>query len=243
MFVTMKLKCIIIDDEPVARKILQEFIEDIDFLELVGEAENPLKAMSLLSNHEINIIFLDINMSKLNGIDFLKNSRVTASIIMTTAFSEYAAEAYGLDVLDYLVKPIAFDRFLKACTKAMKVYETKKVLPELHEKSNDHFFIKCDNKIEKIFYQDLLYAEAMLNYVMLYTNSKKMMVYITIKSLEEQLPSGIFIKVHKSFIVNIVKIKSIEGNMINIGDAKITISQNLRETVIHKIVKDKMIKR
>ena len=162
---------------------------------------------------------------------------------MTTAFSEYAVEAYGLDVLDYLVKPIAFDRFLKACNKAKQAQESKKASPTLPQRSNDHFFIKCDNKIEKIFYHDLLYAEAMLNYVMLHTSSKKMMVYIAIKSLEEQLPSDIFIKVHKSFIVNIIKVKSIEGNMINIGDAKITISQNLREMVIDKIVKDKMIKR
>lgn len=114
----MKLKCIIIDDEPIARKVLQEFVEEIDYLELTDQAENPLKAMSLLSENDIDIIFLDINMPKINGIDFVKSSRTTASIIMTTAYAEFAAEAYGLDVLDYLVKPIAFDRFLKACNKA-----------------------------------------------------------------------------------------------------------------------------
>lgn len=239
----MKLKCIIIDDEPIARKVLQEFIEEINYLELTGQAENPLKAISLLNNNDIDIIFLDINMPKINGIDFLKNSTINANIIMTTAYAEYAVEAYGLDVLDYLVKPIAFDRFLKACNKAMKACESKKISPALPQKNNDHFFIKCDNQIEKIFYQDLLYAEAMLNYVMLYTSSKKMMVYITIKSLEEQLPADIFIKVHKSFIVNINKIKSIEGNILDIGNEKIAISQNLREKVINEIVKDKMIKR
>ncbi|MGZ4034194.1 MAG: LytR/AlgR family response regulator transcription factor, partial [Bacteroidia bacterium] len=211
--------------------------------ELTGEAENPLKAMSLLKSDTIDIIFLDINMPKINGIDFLKTLNSRASIIMTTAYAEYAVEAFGLDVLDYLVKPVAFDRFVKACNKAMKIRDSKNVLSEGAQKNNDHFFIKCDNQIEKIFYQDLLYAEAMLNYVMLYTSSKKMMVYITIKSLEEQLPSDIFIKVHKSFIVNIAKVKSIEGNMLNIGETKITISQNLREAVINKIVKDKMIKR
>src|SRR6201981_1586376 len=234
----MKLKCIIIDDEPIARKVLREFIADIDFLELIGEAENPLKAMSFLTNDEIDIIFLDINMPKINGIDFLKNSKRNASIIMTTAYADHAVEAYGLDVLDYLVKPIAFERFLKACSKAKDVAELKKQSPSKPQDSNDHFFIKCNNQIEKIFYNDLLYAEAMLNYVMLYTNSKKLMVYITIKSLEEQLTKDNFIKVHKSFIVNILKVKSIEGNMINIGEAKITISQNLREAVIKEIVKD-----
>ena len=123
----MKLKCIIIDDEPIARKVLQEFIEEIDYLELTGQAENPLKAMSLLNNNVIDIIFLDISMPKLNGIDFLKNSKINANIIMTTAYAEYAVEAYGLDVLDYLVKPIAFDRFLKACNKAKGTGELKKI--------------------------------------------------------------------------------------------------------------------
>ena len=239
----MKLKCIIIDDEPVARKVLQEFIEEIDYLELTGQAEDPLKAITLLHGNEIDIIFLDINMPKINGIDFLKSSKTNANIIMTTAYAEYAVEAYGLDVLDYLVKPIAFNRFLKACSKAKEMKTLKGTTRNQPNKTSDHFFIKCDNQIEKVFYADLLYAEAMLNYVMLYTSTKKMMVYVTMKSLEEQLPASIFIKVHKSFIVNINKIKSIEGNILNIGNGKITISQNLREKVINEIVKDKMIKR
>lgn len=237
----MKLKCIIVDDEPVARKLLQEFIEDIAFMELIGQAVNPLQAMALLNDNAIDIIFLDINMPKINGIEFLKNSKTNAHVIMTTAYADHAVEAYALDVLDYLVKPISFERFLKACNKAKEVIELK--TPAALPNTNDHFFIKCDNQIEKVFYQDLLYAEAMLNYVMLYTSARKMMVYITIKSLEEQLPADIFIKVHKSFIVNIHKVKSIEGNILDIGNARITISQNLREKVLSEIVKDKMIKR
>lgn len=239
----MKLKCIIIDDEPIARRVLQEFVEEIDYLELIGQAENPLKAMPLLTGNEIDIIFLDINMPKINGIDFLKNTKTNANIIMTTAYAEYALEGYGLDVLDYLVKPIAFDRFLKACNKAKEIIALKRTTQIQPNKNSDHFFIKCDGQIEKVFYNDLVYAEAMLNYVMLYTVSRKMMVYVTIKSLEEQLPSNIFIKVHKSFIVNVHKIKSIEGNILNIENEKITISQGLREKVINEIVKDRMIKR
>jgi DNA-binding LytR/AlgR family response regulator len=239
----MKLKCIIIDDEPIARKILQEFIEEIDYLELAGQAENPLKAITLLSDNDIDLIFLDINMPKINGIDFLKNSKTIANVIMTTAYAEYAVDAYGLDVLDYLIKPISFDRFMKACNKAKEISVLRKNIQTQPNNLNDHFFIKCNNQIEKVLYNDLLYAEAMLNYVMLYTNSKKMMVYVTIKNLEEQLPADIFIKVHKSFIVNKTKIKSIEGNILDIGNEKITISQNLKEKVISEIVKDKMIKR
>jgi DNA-binding LytR/AlgR family response regulator len=239
----MKLKSIIIDDEPIARKVLQEFIEDVDYLELVGQAENPLKAMGLLTDHAVDLIFLDINMPKINGIDFLKSAKTNAMVIMTTAYASYAVEAYGLDVLDYLVKPIAFDRFLKACNKAKDIFGLKNTTTVQSELTNDHFFIKCDNQIEKVFYHDLIYAEAMLNYVMLHTHQKKMMVYVTIKNLEVQLPSHLFIKVHKSFIVNKSKIKSIEGNTLHIGNDKITISQNLKEKVLNEIVKDKMIKR
>jgi DNA-binding LytR/AlgR family response regulator len=239
----MKLKCIIIDDEPIARKVVQDFIEDINYLELTGQAETPLKAMSLLNENAIDIIFLDINMPKINGIDFLKNSKINAHIILTTAYAEYAVEAFGLDVLDYLIKPIAFDRFLKACNKAKEAGALKKTALAQLNKSNDHFFIKCDNQIEKIYYDDLVYAQAMLNYVMLYTTSKKMMVYMTIKSLEEQLPANIFMKVHKSYIVNISKVKSIEGNILDVGKEKIAVSQNLQEKVIKGIVRDRMIKR
>jgi two-component system, LytTR family, response regulator len=238
----MKMKCIIVDDEPPARKVLQEFIEEIDYLELVGQAENPLKAMTLLNAHDIDIVFLDINMPKINGIEFLRNSTLKASIIMTTAYPDHAVEAFGLAVLDYLVKPIPFDRFLKACNRAKEAGKQASFAAAASTRS-DHFFIKCNNQIEKILYDELVYAEAMLNYVMLYTVSKKLMVYVTIKSLEEQLPSDIFIKVHKSFIVNMNKVKSIEGNILDIGNERITISQNLREKVISEIVKDKMIKR
>jgi DNA-binding LytR/AlgR family response regulator len=236
----MKLKYIIVDDEPIARKLLLEFAEEIEYLELTGQAENALQALPLLENNEVDIIFLDINMPKINGIDFLKSSKLDAHIIITTAYPVYAVEAYGLDVLDYLVKPIPFERFLKACNK-VKELKTKK--DSLKAPVIDHFFIKCENQIEKVFYDELLYAEAMMNYVMLYTNTKKMMVYITIKGLEEQLPKDRFIKVHKSFIVNIGKIKSIEGNILNIGNEKIAISQSLRDQVINEIVKGKLIRR
>ena len=164
-------------------------------------------------------------------------------VIITTAYPVYAVEAYGLDVLDYLVKPISFERFLKACNKVKELKELKNTVQVQSKESSDHFFIKCENQIEKVFYDDLLYAEAMMNYVMLYTTTKKMMVYITMKGLEEQLPTETFIKVHKSFIVNIGKIKSIEGNILNVGNEKIAVSQNLREKVMNEIIKDKMIRR
>ncbi|HXD77051.1 MAG TPA: LytTR family DNA-binding domain-containing protein [Puia sp.] len=239
----MKLKCVIVDDEPIARKVLQEYIEEIDFLELAGQAENPVKAMALLNAREVDILLLDINMPKVNGIEFLKSSKTPASVIITTAYAEYALESYGLDVLDYLVKPIGFDRFLKACNKAREVAELRRAASEHPAKPDDHFFVKTNNQIEKVLYSELLYAEAMLNYVMLYTATRKLMVYVTIKALEEQLPADQFIRVHKSFIVNISKVRRIDGNVLDVGQGKITISQALREKVIGGIIKDRMIKR
>ena len=157
----MNLNCIIIDDEPMARKVLEEYIEDIPFLQLVGKAENPLKANVLLNNNKIDLMFLDINMPRMSGIEFLRNSTILPMIIMTTAYTEYAIEGFELDVVDYLVKPFSSDRFLKACTKAKEYYELKNkpienvnIIPIA-----DYFFIKCDGKIEKIFYDELLYFQ------------------------------------------------------------------------------------
>jgi|SRR5215203_3185152 len=237
----MKVNCIVVDDEPVARKLLEEYIQDVDFLELKGKAENPVKANVLLNNNKIDLMFLDINMPKLSGIEFLRTSHALPVTIMTTAYAEYAVEGYELDVLDYLVKPFSFERFLKAVNKAKEYYDLKR--KELQGAVHNYFFVKCDGKIEKIFYDELVYVEAMLNYVILHTETKKMIVYLTVKGIAEQLPSGKFLKVHKSYIVNTGKIKSIEGNEINLGTAKVVISQNLHESVIKEILKDKMLKR
>lgn len=239
----MKLKCIIVDDEPVARKVLQEYIEDIDFLELVGSAENPLKANAILKNEPVDLMFLDINMPKLTGIEFLRTATALPMVIMTTAYAEYAIDGFELDVMDYLVKPFSFERFLKACNKARDYHELNNQVAVVVKTHNDYFFVKCNNRIEKILYDELIYVEAMLNYVMLHTANGKMIVYLTIKSILEQLPADIFLKVHKSFIVNMKKIKSIEGNEINLGNAKVIISQNFYESAIKSILKDRMIKR
>src|SRR3954447_8911589 len=223
----MKLNCIIVDDEPVARKLLEEYIEDVDFFQLIGKAENPVKANVLLNNNKVDIIFLDINMPKMSGIEFLRTSSSLPLTILTTAYTEYAIEGFELDVLDYLVKPFSFERFLKACNKAKEYFELQNNFSEKKSSQDlSYFFVKCNGKIEKIFYDELLYVEAMLNYVVLHTEERKLIVYLTIKGITEQLPTDIFLKVHKSAIININKIKSIEGNEINMGKAKVIISQN-----------------
>jgi DNA-binding LytR/AlgR family response regulator len=231
----MNLHCIIVDDEPGARKLLEEYIEDIDFLQLVGKAENPLKANALLNSQQVDLMFMDVDMPKMSGIEFLRSLPAIPPTILTTAYTEYAIEGYELDVLDYLVKPISFERFLKACNKARE-YCSAPATP-------DHFFVKCDGRIEKVLYDELIFVEAMLNYVVLHTETRKLIVHLTIKGISEQLPVKHFLKIHKSTIININKVKSIEGNEINLGKSRVVISQNLQETVIKEIIRDRMLKR
>jgi len=236
----MKLNCIIVDDEPVARKLLEEYIQDVDFLELKGKAENPLKANTLLDNNEINLMFLDINMPRLSGIEFLRTSRVLPLTIMTTAYAEYAVEGFELDVLDYLVKPISFPRFLKAVTKAKEHMEARRIhIPE----SNDHIFIKADNRIVKILFGDILYVEALQNYICIHTPGKKFISYLTFKSIEESLPKDLFLKVHKSYIVQLAKVEAIEGNQLQVSQFTIPISRNNKEDVLQKLIAGKFLKR
>ena len=239
----MNLKCLIVDDEPVARKVLKEYIEDIPFLVLVGEADNPVKAQTLLDQQTVDLMFLDINMPKLSGIEFLRSSKNLPPTIMTTAYAEHALDGFTLDVIDYLVKPFSFERFLKACNKAKDYSRLKQDAATGRGNEDNYFFVKCNSRIEKVLYDELLFIEAALNYVILHTVNGKMIVYLTIKGIMETLPGEVFIKVHKSFIVNSQKINSIEGNIIRIGKAEIPIRQNSQDDVMKLILKDKMLKR
>lgn len=238
----MKLACLIIDDEPVARKGLEEYVNEIEFLELVAQCENPLKASRYLSEQTVDLIFLDIHMPKLSGIEFLKGLRNPPLVIFTTAYSDYALEGYSLDVVDYLMKPITFERFLKAAQKAFEAYQLKKLASE-HKTHSDYFFVKCESKFEKVNYDDVKYVESLQNYVIIHTPSKKLITYMTLSSLENQLPKDKFLKVHKSFIVSIAGIKAIDGNEIIIGDSRIPISRNLKDQVVNRIIGNNLFKR
>jgi DNA-binding LytR/AlgR family response regulator len=239
----MKLRCLIVDDEPVARKLLREYIEDVPFLEFIGEAENPLKAQNILDHESIELILLDINMPKISGLQFLRSAKNLPMVILTTAYAEHALDGYNLDVLDYLVKPFSFERFLKGCNKAKDYQALKSRATNTNGVNENYFFVKCNGRIEKILYDELFYVEASLNYVTLHTTRGKMIVYLTIKGIMDSLPANIFLKVHKSFIINLQKISSIEGNIIHIGKAEIPISQNGHEDVMKTILKDRVLKR
>jgi len=238
----MNLKCMIVDDEPVARKLLKEYVADVSFLDFVGEAENPLKAQTILDNWRVDLMFLDINMPRMTGIEFLRSIPSLPMVILTTAYEEYAIEGFNLDVFDYLVKPFSFERFLKACNKAKDYHRIKKA-GQATPPAEDYFFVKCNNRIEKITHEELLYVEASLNYITLHTSRGKMIVYLTMKGITENLPGEIFLRVHKSYLVNVSKINSIEGNILHIGSTELPISQNSYEEVIKIILKDRMIRR
>jgi DNA-binding LytR/AlgR family response regulator len=239
----MQLNCMIVEDEPVARKGLEEYVKEVAFLNLVGQAENAIKAAGLMSERPVDLMFLDIQMPKLTGIEFLKTMKNPPLIIFTTAYSEYALEGYALDVVDYLMKPITFERFLKAAQKAYDLHQLKKA-SSLHEKvSEDHFFVKCDGKFEKVFFNEVTYIEGLQNYAIIHTVNRKLITYITMTSVEQQLPKDQFLKVHKSFIVSIQQVKAIEGNEILIGQARIPISRTLKDEVVNQILGNKLFKR
>jgi len=238
----MKIKCIVIDDEPIARKVIVEYISEILFFELVGEGENVMMANELLQTKGADIMFLDINLPKISGIQFLQDSVIDPPLtIITTAYPEYALKGYELDIVDYLVKPISLDRFIKAVNKAMKRLTQKSSGSGASEL--EHVFVKNNNKIEKVKYSEILYAEALDNYVCIHTSNKKIVSYITLKSVMEQLPEERFLKVHKSFIINLSNITSIEEDQLYIGNKAIPISQSLKSEVIKKIVGTRLLKR
>ena len=244
------INCIIIDDEPLARTGLKEYITDIDFLHLLGEFDNPLGATGLLGSGAVDVIFLDIQMPKITGLDFFKTLNNPPAVIFTTAYPQYALDGFEVNALDYLVKPISFDRFLKAALKAKVFYEVRQESRKLPLTAGAapgtaaaYFFIKADNKLVKILLEDILFVEALQNYVTIQTTTKKYISYLTIKSVEDYLPADRFIKVHKSFIISAARVDSIDGNEIRIDQHRIPISRSLKEEVTDKLLKGKFLKR
>ena len=240
------INCIIIDDEPLARKGLKEYIADIDFLNLTGEFDNALKATEQLSSGKVQLLFLDIQMPKITGLDFFKTLHHPPPVIFTTAYPQFALDGFELNALDYLVKPISFDRFLKAAIRAKEFYEVRQINmdePKQGDQAPDFFFIKAENKLVKIFFDEILFAEALQNYVVIHTKEKKHITYLTFKAVEEYLPATQFIKTHKSYIIAVSKIENIDGNIIQTGNHQIPVSRNFKDEVMEKLLKGKFLKR
>ncbi|HXL55531.1 MAG TPA: LytTR family DNA-binding domain-containing protein, partial [Chitinophagaceae bacterium] len=185
----------------------------------------------------VDLLFLDIEMPYITGIEFLKNLANPPKVIFTTAYERYAIQGYELDVLDYLLKPISPDRFLKAANKAHDYFQSK------HSNDQTYFFVKTDNKLEKILFDEMLFVEAMENYVAIYTNDKKVITHSTLKAVQERLPDKKFIQPHKSYLVNINRIDAIEGNVLHVSKYEVPVSKYQKEDVLEKIVNNKLLKK
>ena len=239
------MKCLIVDDEPLAREGLSKYVLEIDFLMLVGTASNPVELNSMLSKTEVDLIFLDIQMPLMNGIEYLKVAKNPPLVVITTAYPNYALEGYQLDVIDYLLKPITFNRFFKAVTKANRQFQLINNNNADHESDtagqDKYFFIKCNQKYERIYFDDILFVEAMQNYVHIHTESKKYTTLLFLKNVEKSLPPDRFLRVHKSYIISLSKVDQIDQGELIIREHRIPISRPLKKEVVHRVLKGKVL--
>jgi len=235
---TQTIRCLIVDDEPPAREIIRRYVQEIPTLQLMGECANAIQVLTILQQQPIDLLFLDIRMPQLNGTDFIKTLQHPPKVIFTTAFSEYALEGYELDVVDYLMKPIRFDRFLKAVNKAFPLNNTaavfKPVAPEVAaEKKNESFvYFRADRKMVKVMLDDILYIESMKDYIKVHTLQGVIITKQSISSVEAMLPGKLFVRTHRSFIVSINKIKSFTNELVEIDKTDIPIGKLFRNGVM-----------
>lgn len=236
-----KMKCLIVDDEPLARKGIEKFVKEVPFLEIKGSCGSPMDAIDEIKKGGIDLLFMDIQMPKITGIELLKSVKPLPITIITSAFPDYALVSFELDVMDYLVKPIPFERFVKAVNKAKDYYE----LCQMKNAASDasFVFIKCDSRFEKVFFSDIQFVEAMRNYVVIQLPSRKLISYFTMKNVEEYLPADKFIKINKSQILPLEKIESVSGNEILSGGRSFIISRNNRDAVLGRVFDGKILKR
>ncbi|MBN8877100.1 MAG: response regulator transcription factor [Sphingobacteriales bacterium] len=235
-----KLSCIITDDEPVACKVLKEFIEQVPYLQLTGQFENVRKTDLFLKENKADVLLLDIQMPGITGLEYLKNATIQPLVILTTAYPNYALEGYELNIIDYLLKPIAFDRFTKAVQKAKEYTELREAPLGNHQ--SPWLFVRSEKRIEKVELKDILYIESLGNYVNICTTGRNIIAYLTLKGIESQLPANEFIKIHQSYLVNFSKIDSIEGNHLKIGDKSLVISRNYKDELM-QMVEQKLLRR
>lgn len=232
------MKCIITDDEPLARKGLREYIQKTGFLSLVGECESAIALNSLLKETTSDVIFLDVEMPGLSGMEFLATTVNPPKVIIVSAYEQYALKGYELNVFDYLLKPVSYERFLKSVN---KLYAQLK--KEQNSEIIEHIFVKVDKKTKKILLKDILFVESMENYVLIHTTISKEMVYCTLKVIADSLPSDKFVQTHRSYIVNADYIQAFEGNRLEVGIHIIPISRDLKDIIYKKFTEKKLIAR
>ncbi|PKQ64045.1 DNA-binding response regulator [Labilibaculum manganireducens] len=232
----MKVKCLLVDDEDLALDIMEEYIKRIDYLQLEGRCKSAVEALSVLNSKKIDLLFLDIQMPGLTGIQLLRNISNPPTVIFTTAYSEYALESYDLEALDYLIKPIPFERFIKAVNRYFKLKKHDYQIPEKKEQSNTDqafIFLKSEKKMVKVFLHEILYIESLRNYVSIYQeNGQEIITLNTISNIEEKLPETNFLRIHRSFIIAIDKIESFTSSLVQVEQKYIPIGRNYKSMVM-----------
>ena len=239
-----EISCAVIDDEPIARQILEDFIRQDERLSLKHTYRNAKEALSGMSEMPVELVFLDINMPGLTGFQFLKTMTNPPAVIFTTAYREYAMEGFEANAIDYLLKPIAIERFLLAVNKALKFLRPAQRDAATHSAAavhKDFFFVKADGGLVKIFFEEILFIEALKEYVKIVTRERAVITYHTISGLEEKLPAGKFYRIHRSYIVNINAISSIEGFQVKIGKHDLPVSRNERDSFVAMVASGKII--
>ena len=224
----MSIRCLIIDDKPLAIDILADYTQKVPFLELVGTTTNPIEGLSIIREQNINLVFLDIQMPELTGLQFMKIAGKQCKVILTTAYSKYALDGFEHDVIDYLLKPIAFDRFYRAVEKAKEIIY-KPSIQSSAETNTEYLFVKTEHRIQKVNLKDILFVEGLQNYISIQTSNERVLSLQTLKKIEESLPLKDFVRVHKSYIVALRHISAIERSRIFIGDTVIPVGDNYRE--------------
>ena len=241
----MKINCLIVDDEPLALDVVESYIRRIDGLELVGRCENALQAFEILQNKQIDLLFLDIQMPKLDGIEFIKTLSHPPRVIFTTAYRDYAIDAFNLDAVDYLLKPIPFTRFLKAVSKAFQQLNlVNQVTPvdttgnnpaninkDLNLSGMEYIFVRADKKMVKVYLHDITYIESLKDYVIIHVPDKRIVTKQKISYLEEKLPEEVFLRIHRSFLVSIPRIEAFSPNHVEIGGKELPIGRSYKNVV------------
>ena len=222
----MKIKCIIIDDEPLAAEVIENYLKEFSNVEHVGSFTNPLEALELIESGEIEAVFIDINMPKMNGLEFIRSIEAKPSFVITTAYREYAVESYDLDVLDYLLKPIPFNRFLKSINKLSLKFNADRSMENAHDSAEKSFiFLKVDKKLVRIKYDDIHFIESLKDYIKVFTSEGDFLAHKSLTSITEELPKSKFLRIHRSFTVSLDKIDALEGNSVLLKGKRIPIGR------------------
>lgn len=238
------MNCIIVDDEPLARKAIQKLIDQTDNLESIGTFNGAEAATAFLENNDVELVFLDIQMPGVNGIEFARTISKATFVIFTTAFSEFATDSYEVDAIDYLIKPVKLERFKKAVEKTqayLKLLQADNAESKIENVDEDYIFVRADRKMFKVHFNSILFIEGLKDYVVMHTENQKVITLMNIKTIHDQLPKSMFVRVSKSYIINIKQIDSVDNNTVYIGRNEIPIGNIYREYFFEEFVTKKIL--